>query len=179
VDRATATGSRAGEPLDTEHAVAGSWAAPRWPFGVSGAEAGRAAMDAGHVADVTGRARRRQPRDAPPVCIRYVQKAHSFGTLSAYEVRVSHTGDGDPVNACDDQIGDALAGDYQKISVNMSKEVLEVLRETASRNNVTMTEILRRALSSWQIIDEAQREGKAILIRDPATKETERIIFHY
>ncbi|MGI5245961.1 hypothetical protein [Dactylosporangium sp. CA-139066] len=42
-----------------------------------------------------------------------------------------------------------------------------------------MTEILRRALSSWRIIDEAQREGKAILIRDPMTNETERIVFHF
>jgi hypothetical protein len=79
----------------------------------------------------------------------------------------------------DEQIGDVLVGDYQKISVNMSRGVLEGLREMASRDNVTMTEILRRALSSWRVIDEAQHEGKEILIRDPATKETERIVFYY
>jgi hypothetical protein len=72
-----------------------------------------------------------------------------------------------------------LAGDYQKISVNMSKEVLDFLREMSVRDNVTMTEILRRALSTWRIIDQSQREGKAILIRDAETNETERIVFHY
>ena len=40
----------------------GPWATPRWPAGVSGAVAGRAAMDAGHVANATGRARRRRRR---------------------------------------------------------------------------------------------------------------------
>jgi len=49
----------------------------------------------------------------------------------------------------------------------------------AERDNITMTEVLRRALSSWRVIDEAHREGKVILIRDPETNETERIIFHF
>ena len=48
-------------------AVASSWAAPRWPVGVSGAAADRAAMDAGHVAKVTGTARRRRRRALDPI----------------------------------------------------------------------------------------------------------------
>ena len=43
-------------------AVASWWVAPRRPAGVSGAAAGRAAMDAVHVANATGRARRRRRR---------------------------------------------------------------------------------------------------------------------
>jgi 4'-phosphopantetheinyl transferase EntD len=46
--------------------VAGEWAAPRWPAGVSGAVAGRAAMDAGHVANASGRARRHRRRALIP-----------------------------------------------------------------------------------------------------------------
>lgn len=46
--------------------VAGGWAAPRWPAGVSGAVAGRAAMDAVHVANATGRARRHRRRALIP-----------------------------------------------------------------------------------------------------------------
>jgi predicted transcriptional regulator len=66
---------------------------------------------------------------------------------------------------------------YTKISVNLSDEVLGALRELAERNNVTMTEVLRRAISTLKILQDAQSEGKSVLLRDPQTKETERIIF--
>lgn len=66
---------------------------------------------------------------------------------------------------------------YQKISVNLSDEVLGALRGMASRNNVTMTEALRRAISTQVFLEEAQREGHALLLRDPVTKETERVVF--
>jgi predicted transcriptional regulator len=66
---------------------------------------------------------------------------------------------------------------YTKISVNLSDEVLSALRELAERNNVTMTEVLRRAISTLKILQDAQSEGKSVLLRDPQTKETERIIF--
>jgi predicted transcriptional regulator len=70
-----------------------------------------------------------------------------------------------------------MAAAYQKISVNLSIEVLGALRELAERDGVTMTEVLRRAISTQAFIEDAQREGKAILLRDPTTKETERIYF--
>jgi hypothetical protein len=66
---------------------------------------------------------------------------------------------------------------YQKISVNLSDEVLAALRDLAARDNVTMTETLRRAISTLKLLQDAQREGKSVLLRDPATKETERLIF--
>jgi predicted transcriptional regulator len=66
---------------------------------------------------------------------------------------------------------------YTKISVNLSDEVLDALREMAARDNVTMTEALRRAISTFKFLQDAQRSGKALLLRDPATKETERLIF--
>lgn len=66
---------------------------------------------------------------------------------------------------------------HTKISVNLSDEVLNALRELAARNNVTMTEALRRAISTLKILQDAQDEGKSVLLRDPRTKETERIIF--
>jgi hypothetical protein len=66
---------------------------------------------------------------------------------------------------------------YQKISVNLSDEVLETLRDLAARDNVTVTETLRRAISTFKLLEDAQREGKSILLRDPETKETERLIF--
>ena len=66
---------------------------------------------------------------------------------------------------------------YTKISVNLSDEVLAALRDMAARDNVTMTEALRRAISTLKLLQDAQREGKSILLRDPKTKETERLIF--
>ena len=70
-----------------------------------------------------------------------------------------------------------MAAGYQKISVNLSDEVLAALREMSSRDNITMTEVLRRAISTLKFLEDAQREGKAVLLRDPKTKETERIFF--
>jgi hypothetical protein len=65
----------------------------------------------------------------------------------------------------------------QKISVNLSDQVLAALREMAERDDVTMTEALRRSISTMKFLTDAQRAGKAILVRDPATKETERLVF--
>lgn len=65
----------------------------------------------------------------------------------------------------------------QKISMNLSDEVLEALREVALRDNVSMTEATRRAISTWKFLDDAQRSGKSVLIRDPQTRETERLVF--
>jgi hypothetical protein len=70
-----------------------------------------------------------------------------------------------------------MTAGFQKISVNLSDQVLAVLREMAAAESVTMTEILRRAISTHKFVEDAQREGKAILVRDPVTNETERVIF--
>ena len=66
---------------------------------------------------------------------------------------------------------------FTKISVNLSDEVVEILREMAARENVTMTEILRRAISTQKFLEDAKAEGKTILLRDETTKEIERLIF--
>ena len=66
---------------------------------------------------------------------------------------------------------------FQKISVNLSNEVIAALRELASRDNVTMTEVLRRAISTSKFLDDAQRDGKALLMKDLRTNEVERVVF--
>jgi len=73
--------------------------------------------------------------------------------------------------------GDSVSTGYTKISVNLSDEVLAALRDMSARDNVTMTEELRRAISTLKFLQDAQRDGKAILLRDPETRETERLIF--
>ena len=66
---------------------------------------------------------------------------------------------------------------YQKISVNLSKEVLDALREMAQRDNVTMTEELRRSISTQKFLDDSQRAGKYLLLEDPETHELQRVVF--
>lgn len=70
-----------------------------------------------------------------------------------------------------------MSAPFTKISVNLSNEVIDVLREMAARDNVTMTEILRRAISTQKFLEDARDAGKAILLRDENTKETERLVF--
>jgi hypothetical protein len=67
---------------------------------------------------------------------------------------------------------------YQKISANLSDEVLDVLKKTAERENITLTEVLRRAVSVFKVVDDAVQQGHQILIRDPRTKEIERVVFY-
>lgn len=66
---------------------------------------------------------------------------------------------------------------YQKISVNLSDEVIGAARELADTHHVTLTEILRRAISTQVFLEDAQRSGKAILLRDRETRELERVHF--
>ena len=70
-----------------------------------------------------------------------------------------------------------MSAPFTKISVNLSNDVIDVLREMAARDNVTMTEILRRAISTQKFLEDAQAAGKAILLRDENSKEAERLIF--
>ncbi|WP_439381607.1 hypothetical protein [Amycolatopsis lexingtonensis] len=66
---------------------------------------------------------------------------------------------------------------YQKISVNLSEEVHQALKEMAERDNITLTEALRRSISTMKFILDEQRAGRFILVRDPSTNETERLVF--
>lgn len=66
---------------------------------------------------------------------------------------------------------------YTKISVNLSEEVLQALKEMAERDSITMTEALRRSISTQKFLDDEQRAGKLILIEDPETKEKQRVVF--
>jgi predicted transcriptional regulator len=66
---------------------------------------------------------------------------------------------------------------YHKISVNLSDEVMQALKEMAQRDSITMTEVLRRSISTQKFLDEAQRQGKALLLEDPETREVQRVVF--
>ncbi len=61
--------------------------------------------------------------------------------------------------------------------MNLPDEILGTLRELAARDSITMTEAARRAIMVWKLLDDAQRAGQHVLLRDPRTKETERVVF--
>lgn len=65
-----------------------------------------------------------------------------------------------------------------KISMNLTDEALQTLRELSARDGLTMTEVTRRAIATWKFLDDAQRAGKDVLLRDGKSRETERLIFH-
>lgn len=64
-----------------------------------------------------------------------------------------------------------------KISMNMSDEALSDLRDLAERYGVTMTEAARRAITIMKLLDDKQRDGHDLLLRDSTTRETDRLIF--
>ena len=70
-----------------------------------------------------------------------------------------------------------MPGEVTKISVNLPTSSLEEIQAISRENCVTVTETLRRAIGMLMFIEKAEREGKNILLRDPETKETERVIF--
>jgi hypothetical protein len=78
----------------------------------------------------------------------------------------------------DGRVGGAnqLSG-VSKISVNLPDEVLRAARDLAEQSHVTLTEVLRRAISTQVFLEEAQKDGKSILLRNEKTREIERVYF--
>lgn len=63
-----------------------------------------------------------------------------------------------------------------KLSVNLSEETVGALRALAERRGVSMTEVIRRAISDAKYLDDAVREGKKILIED-SDRNIKEIVF--
>ncbi len=54
-----------------------------------------------------------------------------------------------------------------KVSVNLPEESVQALKAMAKRDNVTMTEALRRSISLQQFVEDAQSKGDNILVESP------------
>ena len=54
-----------------------------------------------------------------------------------------------------------------KVTVNLSEEDVEALKEIAARRGITLTESIRRAIAMERFVDEAQVSGAKILIEEP------------
>lgn len=64
-----------------------------------------------------------------------------------------------------------------KLSVNLSREVVDALKSIAGRDNITVTEALRRSISTQKFIDDQQQDGAKILVEDKDKKTVRQVVF--
>jgi predicted transcriptional regulator len=65
----------------------------------------------------------------------------------------------------------------QRLSVNLSDEVAKTLNELAKRRGTTVTEAVRRAISTEAFIQDQIDNGKSILIADRDHENVREIVF--
>lgn len=53
-----------------------------------------------------------------------------------------------------------------RLSVNLSPEIADVLKEYAQRKGVSVTEAVRRAVTVLQFVDETQDRGASVVVND-------------
>lgn len=63
-----------------------------------------------------------------------------------------------------------------KVSVNLSPDVVQALREVSSTAGVTITEAIRRAIGTEKFLMEEMRKGNRILIEDKKGGKMRQIV---
>jgi predicted transcriptional regulator len=53
-----------------------------------------------------------------------------------------------------------------KMSVNLSPEVVDALKQLATKRNTTMTEVLRQAIGTEKFLDEVSEDQGTVLVED-------------
>lgn len=69
-----------------------------------------------------------------------------------------------------------MAPKHTKLTVNLTEEIVDVLRELAQRDGTTMTEILRRAIAVQKYLADEQADGKKVIIEDPDNNTSRQLI---
>lgn len=63
-----------------------------------------------------------------------------------------------------------------KISVNLTEDAVEALKDLAAKRGTTVTDVLRRAISTEKYLDHVQREeGSKVLVEDKKGKIRELV----
>lgn len=70
-----------------------------------------------------------------------------------------------------------MAGDIVKISANLPRPVIAALQDMARDRNVSMTEVLRQAISHEKYITDAIRNDKKVLIEDTRSGKIRELVF--
>jgi hypothetical protein len=63
----------------------------------------------------------------------------------------------------------------ERITVALIPKAAADLQSLQDRSGLSKTDLANRAITLYEFIDAQIREGKEVLIRDPATKETQRV----
>ena len=71
----------------------------------------------------------------------------------------------------------ATANKVVRLSVNLSKEVADALRKIADRHQTSITEAIRRAISTQTYIEDAASRGATILIKEPGDAPMRELVF--
>jgi hypothetical protein len=64
-----------------------------------------------------------------------------------------------------------------RLNININSQTAKVLRDYAEKNGVSVTEAVRRLIGVGTIIDQAQQDGKDVVLKDG--EATERLVFTY
>jgi hypothetical protein len=64
-----------------------------------------------------------------------------------------------------------------KVSVNLPSDTVEWLKEIAEHDGITMTEALRRSISTQKFVKETTDKGAKLLIEDPDEKSLRQVVF--
>ncbi len=65
--------------------------------------------------------------------------------------------------------------DTVKLSVNVSQEAADALRELAQQRGTTMTEVLRHAIATERFLQEETRKKSKILLEDDSGRTRELV----
>jgi hypothetical protein len=72
---------------------------------------------------------------------------------------------------------DTVERDVVKLSVNLPRDVVDALREIAAEKGTTVTEALRRSVSTQKFVEDSVKGGSKILVEDPKSKTVREVVF--
>ena len=64
-----------------------------------------------------------------------------------------------------------------RLSVNINPEIAGVLKKLSEEQGVTLTEVIRRAISLYAVLEDKRKEGKVIEVFDPRRETIQELIF--
>lgn len=70
-----------------------------------------------------------------------------------------------------------MAPESIKCTFRISGEAREALETLAAKRGISLTDVFRQALTTEAFLQRELEAGREILIRDPETRETNRLVF--
>lgn len=64
-----------------------------------------------------------------------------------------------------------------KISANLPEDAVQALRNIADAEGITVTEVLRRAISTQKFVHDTVSAGSKLLVEDPTEKSLRQVVF--